>query len=331
MEVKKSSATTLLLAILVLATITLTLNFQNGKTEKIVIFHAGSLSVPIAEVSREFKKIRGIEIQAETSGSVEVIRKVTDLGKKADIIAVADYSLCEKMLMPEYAEVCVLFAMNEIVLAYSKKSKYREKINDSNWFDVLQKRDVKFGFSDPNADPCGYRTLFTLKLADNYYGKRIFEDLIEANSNIKSNKTLIIVPERIQTNEKIVLRPKEVDLTALLEIGALDYIFTYKSVARQHGLEFVELPAEINLGSYEKLEYYDQLSVSIRNQSIGVGPIVYGVTVLKDSANKKVAFEFLNFMLSENGREIFERNYQKTISPPKFLGSVPEELRGVLS
>lgn len=326
MELKKISPAALLLVMLAIA---LTLNFQNGKTEKIVIFHAGSLSVPIAEVSREFKKIRGIEIQAEASGSVEAIRKITDLGKKADIVAVADYSLCEKMLMPKYAEFCVLFAMNEIVLSYSKNSKYREKIDGSNWFDLLQKEDVKFGFSDPNADPCGYRTLFALKLADDYYGKRIFEELVEANSNIKSNESLIIVPERIKTNEKVVLRPKEVDLTALLESGALDYIFTYKSVAMQHGLEFVKLPAEINLGSYEKLDYYDKVSVSIRNQSIRGEPIVYGVTVLKDSANKKAALEFLNFMLSKDGREIFERNYQETISPPKFLGSVPEELRGV--
>jgi|GEM_PF-6100538 len=53
MELKKVLPATLLLVILAIA---LTLYFQSGKTEKIVIFHAGSLSVPIAEVSGEFKK-----------------------------------------------------------------------------------------------------------------------------------------------------------------------------------------------------------------------------------------------------------------------------------
>ena len=323
------SAKILAIAILILAVIALKPNFQNGEREKLVIYHAGSLSIPIAEVGGEFKKIRGIEIQAEASGSLEAIRKVTDLGKRADIIAVADYTLCEKMLIPEYAEFCVLFARNEIVLAFSKGSKYREEVNGSNWFEIL-KRDVKFGFSDPSADPCGYRTLMVLKLSDAYYGKGVFKELIEANSNIRFSDGFIIVPERIQTNEKIVIRPKEVDLSALLESGALDYIFTYKSVAKQHGLEFIELPPEINLGSYEKLDCYAQVSVVIRNQMIRGEPIVYGVTVLKDAPNKRVALDFLTFMLGEKGKEIFERNYHETMSP-KIVGSIPEELRGVLS
>jgi molybdate/tungstate transport system substrate-binding protein len=311
------------------AAIALTLNHQKINQDKLVIFHAGSLSIPIAEIGYEFKKIRGVEIQAEASGSVEAIRKVIDLGKKADIIAVADYSLCEKMLMPEFTEFCALFARNEMVLAYSKSSKYREEVNSSNWFEILQ-RDVKFGFSDPNADPCGYRTLIVLKLADAHYGKRVFQELIESNSNIWSNGSIIIVTERIKTNEKVVIRPKEVDLSAMLQSGALDYIFTYKSVAKQHGLEFVELPAEINLGSYEKLDHYSRVSVVIREQTIRGEPIVYGVTVLKNAPKKGIAFDFLNFMLSERGKEIFERNYHETMSP-KILGIIPEELGGVLS
>lgn len=301
---------------------------QNKSQEKLVIFHAGSLSVPIAEVSANFKKIHGVEIQNEASGSVEAIRKVIELGKKADIVAVADYTLCEKMLMPKYTDFCILFARNEIVLAYSEGSKYSGEINASNWFEILQKKDVKFGFSDPNADPCGYRALMVLKLADVYYGKGIFKELIEANSNIRSNESTVFAPEGIQTSEKIAVRPKEVDLTALLESKALDYIFTYKSVARQHGLSFIELPEEINLGSNEKADRYSKVSVIVKNEAIKGEPIVYGVTVLNDAPNKKLAFEFLAFMLGESGREIFERNYHETMTP-EVLGSIPEELRGV--
>lgn len=302
--------------------------FQNKSQEKLVIFHAGSLSVPIAEIGKDFKKVRGVEIQSEASGSVEAIRKVTELGKKADIIAVSDYSLIEKMLIPDYADFCILFARNEIVLAYSEGSKYSEEISSSNWFDILQ-RDVKFGFSDPNADPCGYRALMTIKLAEAYYGKRVFKELIEANSNIRSNESTVFVPERIQTNEKIVLRPKEADLNALVQIKAVDYIFTYKSLAKSHGLSFIELPAEINLGNYEKASYYALVGAIVKNETIKGEPIVYGVTVLKDAPNKKLAFEFLALMLGDSGREAFERNYHETM-PPKVFGISPEELRGVL-
>lgn len=302
-------------------------HLQTKTTEKIVIFHAGSLSVPIAKIGEEFKKIYNTEIFCEASGSVEAIRKITELGKKADIIAVSDYSLIQKMLMPNYADFCILFARNEIVLAFSKNSKYAKEINTSNWFNIL-KRDVKIGFSDPNLDPCGYRTLMVLKLADIYYGKDIFKEVVENNSNIRSSDKIIFVPEKIKTEDKIVIRSKEVDLSALVSTGALDYFFIYKSVAEQHNLSYIELPMEINLGSFEKEEYYGQISVVVKNETIKAEPIVYGITILKDAPNKKLALDFLRFLLSDHGLKIFELNHHLTIYPPKVIGTPPEELRG---
>ncbi|MCS7143436.1 MAG: tungstate ABC transporter substrate-binding protein WtpA [Archaeoglobaceae archaeon] len=305
------------------------LYLQNQSSEKIVIFHAGSLSIPIAKIGEEFKKNRGIEIQNEASGSVEAIRKVIDLGKKAEIIAVSDYSLIQRMLIPENTDFCILFAKNEIVLAFSKNSKYANEIDTSNWFEILQ-RDVKIGFSDPNLDPCGYRTLMVLKLADLYYGKDIFKELVENNSNIRSSNNTIYVPNIIQSNDKIVIRSKEVDLSALVSTGALDYFFIYKSVAEQHNLSYIELPVEINLGSFEKAEYYAQIDVIVKDEKIKAEPIIYGITVLKDAPNKKMALDFLSFLLSEHGRRIFELNHHTTIYPPKVIGTLPEELRGVV-
>lgn len=314
-----------LLLLIPIAVLFSTLIFQN-QPEKLVIFHAGSLSIPIAEIAGEFEKSHHLEVHRESSGSLEAIRKVTELDKRADLIAVSDYSLIEKMLMPEHADFVILFAKNEIVLAFTEKSRHSAEINSSNWFEVLKRNDVRFGFSDPNSDPCGYRALLTLKLADSYYRKEIFEELIEANTNIRYEKA-IIVPERIRTTDKIVLRAKEVDLSALLETGAVDYIFTYKSVAKQHNLSYLELPPEINLGDLEKADLYAQISVVVRNETVKGEPIVYGVTALRSA--KEIAYEFLRFMLSEKGREAFERNHHETMSP-KLIGTFPEELRGVL-
>ena len=302
------------------------------ESEKLVIFHAGSLSVPIAEVSNEFRNMRNVEIQAESSGSVEAVRKVTELGKEADLIALADYGLIPKMLIPEYADFYVIFATNEIVIAYSNQSKYANEISPDNWFEVLSKNDVTFGFSDPNKDPCGYRSLIALKLASIYYGKPIFEELVERNTNVYAEGNEIIVPKEVQTNEKVTVRAKEVDLTALVETGALDYFFIYKSVAMQHGLRFVELPKEVNLGDYSKKDYYSQISVLLgyNNEKILAEPIAYGATILKNAPNKKIALEYLKFMLSERGREIFEKNYQHFLFPALAYGEVPDELRGVV-
>lgn len=317
-----------ILAIISIAIILLTPTFQNHSSEKIIIFHAGSLSVPIAEIGEEFKKIHSVEIQAEASGSIEAIRKITDLGKKADVLAVSDYSLIQKMLVPEYADFYILFAKNEIVLANSKKSKFANEINASNWFEILQ-RDVKIGFSDPNLDPCGYRALMVLKLAEIYYGESIFREVIQKHSNISSSGNTIFVPKIVQTDEKIVIRPKEVDLSALVATGAVDYILIYKSIAKQHNLSYIELPAEINLGNYEKAEYYSQISVIVKNDTIKAEPIAYGITILKDALNKKHVIEFLRFLLSEDGRRIFELNHHDPINPIA-IGIVPEGLEEVV-
>ncbi|ALV61777.1 Tungstate ABC transporter, periplasmic substrate-binding protein WtpA [Thermococcus sp. 2319x1] len=305
------------------------------KKATLKIFHAGSLSEPLKDVSeafREYAKTLGydVEIQAEASGSVMAVRKVTDLGKKADIVALADYTLIPQLLVPNYTDFYVLFATNEIVIAFTDRSKYADEINSNNWYEILARNDVSFGFSDPNQDPCGYRSVMVMKLADIYYGKPIFETLVERNTNIYAEGNHIVAPKEIQIKtDKVVIRPKETDLTGLVESGSLDYYFIYKSVAMQHGLKFVELPKEINLKDFTLAEHYGQVSITLGStgKTIKAEPIVYGATVLKDAPNRELALEYLKFLLSERGRQIFERNYQDFIWPPVGFGNIPEEIK----
>ncbi len=306
---------------------------QQVKKETLVIFHAGSLSKPLSDLSKEFKeymKEKGydVEVYLESSGSVDAVRKITDLGRSADIIAVADYLLLRDMMYPKYIDFYIAFATNEIVLAYTNKSKYADEINSSNWYEILARDDVKFGFSDPNRDPCGYRALMTIKLADYMYGKKIFKELIENNTNIRAEDGKIIVPPEVKTSDKIVMRPKSVELLGLLESGVLDYAFEYKSVALQHNLRFVELPKEINLKDPKLEEHYVKVKVflTFKNKTIPAKPIVYGIAIPKNAEHKDLALEFLRFLLSEDGRKVFERNYQEFLPKPMCYGNVPEEI-----
>ena len=79
-----------------------------------------------------------------------------------------------------------MFAGNEIVLAYTEKSKYADEIDEENWYEVLRRPGVKFGFTNPNDDPCGYRNQVVLQLAEIYYGDHeIYDNLVSKNSNLK--------------------------------------------------------------------------------------------------------------------------------------------------
>jgi len=328
----------LLLAVLSAGCISGSQEKSSEKEVTLTVFHAGSLSIPFQQLEKEFSEYAEknlgvkVEFQDEASGSVKACRKVTDLHRKADIVATADYTLIPQLLVPNYTDFYVLFATNEIVIAFTDKSKYANemKAHPDEWYNILARPGVTFGFSDPNQDPCGYRSVMVMKLADLYYGKPIFETLVEKNTNIYANETHIYAPKEIEVkNSKVVIRPKETDLTGLVESGSLDYFFIYKSVAEQHNLSYITLPDEINLKDFSKADYYGQVTITIGStgKTIKAKPIVYGITVLKDAPHRDLAIEFLKFLLGENGKEVFRENHQDFLNPPVAFGNVPDEIK----
>lgn len=249
----------------------------------LIIFHAGSLSMPFKAIADTFMKIHpGVNVLAEASGSIDAARKITELNRPCDIMASADYSVIDNLLVPEFADDNIKFAANEMAIVFNDKSRYASQIDSSNWAEILMKEDVAFGRADPNSDPCGYRTLLTLKLAG-------------VNS------------EKFTEKDQKFIRPKEVDLLALLDVNAVDYIFLYKSVAVQHNLRYTQLPESVNLSNPNLNDVYSKVSVQVRGAKPGETmtmngeAMVYGIAVLRDAPNKKAAEAFIEFLLSEEG------------------------------
>jgi molybdate/tungstate transport system substrate-binding protein len=284
----------------------------------LLIFHAGSLSVPMKEIAAAFNKYHpDVRIMMESAGSVASARKITDLGRTCDIMASADYAVIDNMLIPKFADWNIKFATNELSIVYSEKSRFSSMINSKNWKEILLKPEVNFGRADPNSDPCGYRTVLALQLAEKHY-------------------KVPGLQAKFMAKDLNFIRPKEVDLIALLETGSLDYIFLYRSVAIQHKLKYIILPDEINLKRPEMAKQYSTATVEINGKEPGTKevikgePMIYGVTMLRDAPNKKAAITFLKFMLSKDqGMKIMERNGQPSVVPmeAKNYGKIPGELR----
>ncbi|MBN2516404.1 MAG: tungstate ABC transporter substrate-binding protein WtpA, partial [Deltaproteobacteria bacterium] len=212
----------------------------------LTMFHAGSLSVPFAAMEKAFEaKYPNIDLQREASGSQKAARKISDLKKPCDIMASADYKVIDKLLIPDFADWNVRFATNQLVLCYTDKSAYAKQVSANNWYEILQKKGVIWGHSDPNLDPCGYRSLMVLQLAEKYYKIPDLYDKLIAN------------------RPKENVRPKSVELVSLLQTGNMDYAWEYLSVAVQHGLKYIILPDEINLGNYKFDDVYIQAVVKV--------------------------------------------------------------------
>ncbi|MBI9068580.1 MAG: tungstate ABC transporter substrate-binding protein WtpA [Salinivirgaceae bacterium] len=289
------------------------------KKEKIIIFHAGSLSVPFKQMAHEFeKKYPNTKVILESAGSRACARKITDLNKPCDIIASADYKVIDNLLIPEYAHWNLPFATNEMTIGYQEKSERQDEITASNCMDILLDPKVNYGRSDPDSDPCGYRAVLVSKLAEKYYHRPGLAD-------------------SLLTKDREHIRPKEVDLLALLETQVIDYIFIYRSVAEQHGLNYIILPDSISLKSPALNEFYQTVSVQVSGKKPGEyishkgSSMVYGLTQLTNAPNPELAQKFLEFFFVDSvGIKIMEKNGQPSVisSKTEAFEKVPEYLKG---
>ena len=292
------------------------------KRGKLVVFHAASLARPFQELERRLEaEYPGLDIVRESSSSRLAMRKITDVGRPADIIAVADAFLLRQLMFPEHVEWVGVFARNRLVLAYTAKSRYRAEITAENWFEILLRDDVRFGYADPGMAPVGYRTHLCWKLADIHYrdrlkGRSIYEQL------------------RSKCSQRFI-RPHCNELIPLLESLTLDYTFQYRSVALQHHLEWLKLPDEIDLGSERKGDFYAQVSVEVPGKTPGVPtkrighPAVYGISITKAADNPAMAEVFLKTLFGEEGRTLMEESFQETVNPVLCspLENAPDSLR----
>ena len=283
-----------------------------GVTGQLTVFNAGSLAYPFRELLAAFAREHpGIEAQQESSGSLEAARKLTELGKIPDVLAVADYGVIAKLLMPSFTTWYVTFASNAMVLAYSDRSAGAQEINGENWWRILLRPGVRWGSSDPALDPNGYRTQLVLQLAERRYSEPGLAQRLR------------------DALEPRFVRPSEAQLLGLVQAGELDYAWSYRSLAETAGLRWVELPAEIDLSDAGRAEEYATAVIRIpggRRESgdsveLRGEPIVYALTIPRDAPHPEPARAFARFVLSPAGREILAKAGFRLLEKPVVTGS----------
>lgn len=328
----------------------------------LAISHAGSLAVPFEELKAEFEGLHpGVDVVLESGGSAAIISAAIaqeDAGESPpDIVASADYKLIpERLYEGGYADWYIAFARNTMVLCYRDDALGSEAILNAtrSWYDVLRNDAVSYGHSNPDADPCGYRTLLVIQLAQKYYYDDAASFNLTPDSNADGLYDVLIPGSEHEggraggTNEarpggsEEVVSQKSVDLIVALETGDLDYAFEYRSVAVQHELNYIDLGDYINLSKTSAElagveEFYSEASIEILKDP---GPpevyeaqygaaIVYGIAIPLHADNEELATEFIVLLLSETGKGIMETKYgQPFLDPP--LCDHPENLPDLL-
>ena len=275
--------------VLALALLTACGGSRDAREGPLVAFNAGSLARPMRAALDTFAHREGVRIEQESAGSLETARKLTELGKIPDIIALADADVFPQYLAPEHVREWVLFAHNRMVLAYTDRSQYAEEIDADNWWRVLLRPGVETGRSDPELDPNGYRTLMVWQLAER----------ADAEPGLAA-RLLAASPPRN-------MRPKEADLVGLLQAGEMDYIWSYESMARAAGLRHVILSPAVDLSDPDSASSYAHATVTVRGARSGQSvtftgrPIVYAFAVPLEAPHRALAERFVRFLASAEG------------------------------
>ena len=135
----------------------------------IIIYAASSLAGQMNATAAQFEKEHpNVKVQIKYGGSSDLINQITTLNQSVDIMASADYGLIDKNLIPNYTSFNLKNGRNEMVIAYTDKSKNSSQINGNNWYQIFSQSDVKFGIADPNSAPAGYRGVMMIQLANTY-------------------------------------------------------------------------------------------------------------------------------------------------------------------
>ncbi len=283
-------------------------NTSAGDESPLVVFNAGSLARPIRAALDPFAAREGVRFEQEQAGSLETARKVTELGRVPDVIALADYAIFPQLLVPEHASWYARFARNRMVLAYTERSRHADIVNPVNWWQIILRPGVETGHSDPDLDPAGYRSLLVMQLAERYYRQPgLAERLNRA------------IPARN-------IRPKEIDLVALLETAELDYAFEYESVARGASLDFVAFPDSISLGNMAHSAFYETAAVRVVGRRPGDSltvrgePIVYALSIPRRAPHPRLAERFVMFLMSEDGRRVLRANHLDALDSAVLSG-----------
>ncbi len=287
---------------------------SSAPADTLVVSEAASLSTPFRAILDTFARRTGAVVQVENGASLELARRITDLHRVPDVIALADEEVFPERLVPAHVRWYARFARNRMVIAWTDRSRHAEDMDSTRWREILLSGDVIVGRPDPRVAPAGYRALLMYELAEQYYGEPELAARLAARTppgNVRGSAT---------------------ELAALLAAGEMDYIVEYESVARAQGFRFLSLPAAIDLGDPGRGAEYARAVVRVgrSDSASGVGtdsiserrgaPILYGVGVPNAARHPEMGRRFIALVLSEEGRRMLRAAKVDALAVPEIVG-----------
>ncbi|MGH7070550.1 MAG: substrate-binding domain-containing protein, partial [Acetobacteraceae bacterium] len=94
-----------------------------------------------------------------------------------------------------------------------------------------------------------------------------------------------------------------------------DYLAIYRSDAMQHGLEYLRLPAKIDLSDPADVAFYESAVARTKNGELPGKPIVYAVTIPTNAREPALAAQYVALLLGPQGQAIMAKSGFRVIAP----------------
>jgi molybdate/tungstate transport system substrate-binding protein len=270
----------------------------------LTVWAAASLTRPVRAALDTFAARTGRPARLETAASLELVRRITELGEAPDVLLLADEALFPTLLAPAHVAAYTRFARNRIVVAYRPGAPGAAAFaRAERWWEVLERPGVEVGRADPATDPSGYRALLAFQLAERHYGVPGL-----------ARRLLAAAPARN-------VRPREADQIGLVEVGQLDYVWTYENLARQARLPYRTLPADVDLGSAADSAAYAAAAVRVPGRTLRDSvtlrgaPIRYALAVPRAAPDSAGGAALVRFLLSPDGRRVLRDRALDALDP----------------
>jgi molybdate/tungstate transport system substrate-binding protein len=229
-------------------------------------------------------------------------------------------------LEPKFTQWYVQYAGTSMVIAYNPHSRYASQFKAyadgskplAGLFTLLETPGLRLGRTDPNIDPQGRDFIEMLELAQAYY-------------HLPSNTVAKILGTTDFGTANSPQIYAEAALDSILESGQLDAASAFVTQAIELHLDYIKLPAAINLGDFADAALYHTASVTIAGGVVKHGsPQVIDITIIGTPTPAAIAF--VKYTLSAAGLAEYKQGGFTLLSPTVtgVVTAVPSQLYGEL-
>jgi molybdate/tungstate transport system substrate-binding protein len=215
-------------------------------------------------------------------------------------------------LETKFTKWYVQYAGTSMVIAYNPKSKYASELKAyadgskplSGLFStLLETPGLKLGRTDPNTDPQGRDFIEMLELAQAYY-------------HLPSGTVAKILGTSDFGSASSSQIYAESSLDSTLEAGQLDASSAFITQATELHLDYIPLPAAINLGSAALASSYKTAKVTIKSGTKSGSPQVIDITTIGTPTPAGIAF--IKYTLSAAGLAQYKQGGFTILTPTVF-------------